>query len=140
MRQYVESDMARQPVIMKCADTRARAVMFKFPRRSDGTTEQEYLTTQFYIAERANAVIEYISQGRQEKMVAVFDFSNMRSSYSPNLQWQISAVRAVQLLYPERLYKLVILEPPFWMRGLFISIRPFLSKATASKIQIVSDR
>jgi hypothetical protein len=140
MRQYVESDMAKQPVIMKGADGQSRAVLFKFPRRSGGTTEKEYLTTQLYIAERANAVIEYVSQGRQETMVAIFDFSEMRSGYSPNLQWQISAIRVVQLLYPERLHKLVLLEPPFWMRGLFISIRPFLSKATANKIQIISDR
>jgi hypothetical protein len=140
MRDHIQQDMKQQPVVMKKGES--RTVLVKFPRQAtdDGTTEDAYLTTQLYIAERANACTEFASRGQDERIVAIFDFGGYDSSHSPPLKWQLSAVRRVQHLYPERLQRLVVLDAPFWMRGLFQAIRPFLSQATRQKIQMVSDR
>jgi hypothetical protein len=148
MRDHIQQDMKQQPVVMKKGES--RTVLVKFPRQAtdDGTTEDAYLTTQLYIAERANACTEFassrVSGGNSsqdgERIVAIFDFGGYDSSHSPPLKWQLSAVRRVQHLYPERLQRLVILDAPFWMRGLFQAIRPFLSQATRQKIEMVSDR
>jgi hypothetical protein len=140
MRLLVADDMKKQPVFMRGHNRDSRAVLMKLSRQSGGGTEEEYLTTQLYVAERASACTEFVSRGRQESMVAIFDFSKYDSSHSPPMKWQLSAIKRLQHLYPERLHKLVILEPPFWMRGLFQGIRPFLSGATRHKIQLVSDR
>lgn len=137
---HVAGDMEKQPVVMRGHDRDARAVLIKFPRTAGGVTEEEYLTTQIYIAERANACTEFVSRGRQETITAIFDFSSYDSSHSPPMKWQLSAIRTLQHLYPERLHKLVILEPPFWIRGLFRGIRPFLSGTTRHKIELVTDR
>jgi hypothetical protein len=150
MRDHIQQDMRQQPVVMKKKGD--SVVLVKFPRQATdvGTTEDAYLMTQLYIAERANACIEFASSARrggggpatnEERIVAFFDFgSGYDSSHAPPLKWQLSAVRRLQHLYPERLERLIILEAPFWMRGLFQAIRPFLSQATRQKIQMVSDR
>ena len=117
--------------------------MVKGPRGSGGGekgTEDEYVASQLYIAERASACAEFVSQGRQEQMVAVFDFSSYKSNDSPPLQWQISAMQKVQHLYPERLHKLIVVEPPFWMRTLYHALRSFLPRETQEKIQMVNNR
>lgn len=140
MREFIWNDMESQPVIMKGHDREQRAVLFKGSRQVGGGTEAEYLTSQLYVAERANACSEFVSQGRQEKMVAVFDFSSYQSGNAPPLQWQLSAIRTIQNLYPERLHKLILLEPPLWMRGVYLGIRSFLPKSTQEKIQLVKNR
>ena len=140
MREGILHDMKSQPVIMKGHDKDRRAAMLKGSRLAAGGTEDEYLTSQLYVAERANACAEFVSKGLQEKMVAVFDFSTYQSGNSPPLKWQLSAIRTIQNLYPERLHMLILLEPPFWMRGVYRSIRPFLPTATQQKIQLVKNR
>ena len=42
------------------------------------------------------------------------------------------------LMLSERLGRLIVLDPPFWMRGIYHGIRPFLSQTTRDKIQMVS--
>jgi len=108
---------------------------------------KEYLTTQLYIVERANACSEFISRGRHEKMVAVFDFSTSSSDKSatrqhspPPIQWQVSAIRKVPSLYPERLYRLLLVEPPLWVRAIYHTLRRFLPTTTQEKIRIIADR
>ena len=140
LRNSIYNDMTRQPVIMKGHDNKNRAILYKGPRLKSGVSEEEYLTTQLYVAERASACSEFVSLGQREKMVAVFDFSSSKSAHSPPMKWQLSAIRKVQHLYPERLHKLILLEPPFWMRGIFLSLRAFLPKSTQDKIQLVNDR
>ena len=147
MRQYVQSDMTKQAIIMRKGpgghndnNHQPRPIMWKYPRRKGGTTESEYVMTQLFAAEKSNAVVEYMSKGKEQSIMAIFDFSSMSSKHSPALSWQITALQTIQHLYPERLQKLVVLEPPLWIRGLFISIKPFMSKTTSNKIQIVTDR
>ena len=41
-------------------------------------------------------------------------------------------------VFSERLGRLIVLDPPFWMRGIYHGIRPFLSQTTRDKIQMVS--
>ena len=139
----VAKDMKRQTVVMRGHDRDSRAVLIKYPRSTDGVTQEEYLTTQLYIAERANACTEFVSRGRHETLTAIFDFGASHGTskkHNPPMSWQLSAIQTLQQLYPERLHKLVILEPPFWMRGVFSAIRPFLSGTTRHKIELVSDR
>lgn len=138
-RSLVSEDMQRQPVVMSGVDEFHRAVLLKSSRQEAGVTKEQYLTTQLYIAERAMACTEYASRGTQEKVVAVFDFGEA-SVGTPPLRWQIDTIRILQKLYPERLHKLVVLQPPFLVRNLFKAMKPILSKATTEKISVASDR
>lgn len=123
---------------MRGHDRQLRAILIKSHRDAAPTSEEEYLLTQLFIAERALACTEFLSRGTQETLVAVFDFSMQNSKTSPPVAWQISAMRTLQHLYPERLGQLIVLEPPFFMKGVFLGIRPFLSSVTRNKIQMVS--
>jgi hypothetical protein len=123
-------------------------VLIKFPRHEGGTTEEEYIQTQLYIVERAVACTEFATRGQQEKVLVVMDggsgssssgsSGSSSSSHAPPVSWQLTAIRRVQHMYPERLGQLIIVDAPFWMRGIYHSIRPFLPPSTRHKIQLVS--
>jgi hypothetical protein len=140
LRLQLAGDLEKQHVVMRGQDRQSRAILIKFARTMEGTTQDAYLGTQLYIAERALAVGEFTSRGQQEQIVAVFDMSKQQSKHSPPMSWQLSAVLRLQQLYPERLGKLIVLDPPFFMRGLFHGIKPFLSATTKNKIQLVSSQ
>ena len=121
-QQQIERDFHRQAVVMRgiYASTSSTSstssklagkqqtqqpVLVKFPRHEGGTTEQEYLLSQLYIAERAVACTEFATQGLEEKLVVIMDGSHHSSHHTPPLSWQLSAVRRVQQLYPYVFYK-----------------------------------
>jgi CRAL/TRIO domain len=159
----IERDFSRQVVVMRglslgvegtisrSSDSeqqqQQQPVLIKFPRHEGGTTEEEYIQTQIYIVERAVACTEFATRGRHEKVLVVMDggggggssgSGSSSASHAPPVSWQLTAIRRVQHLYPERLGRLIIVDAPFWMRGIYHSIRPFLPPSTRHKIQLVS--
>jgi len=133
--------MQQQLVVMRGHSPDGLALMVKHPRSLNTYPkehqERAYLLTQLYIAERANACSDFLGHDR---MVAIFDLGRQAKGASPPLSWQYRAIQVVQQVYPERLHQLILLEPPFWMRGVFAALKPFLSVTTRNKISIVSSR
>ena len=102
-------------------------------------TMERYLEKQLDVAEQAIACTEYLSRGGQEKMIVIFDFGTPSNEAWPPASWQVTAIQTLQRLYPERIGKLIILDPPFWMKGLHKTmVWPLVSSSTRNKIQIVS--
>ena len=103
-QQQIEHDFHRQAVVMRAVHTsnesQQQPILVKFPRHQDGTTEQEYLMSQLYIAERAVACTEYATRGQVEKVMVVMDGTHHSSQYTPPISWQLSAIKRIQQLYP----------------------------------------
>lgn len=106
-QQQIEHDFHRQAVVMRAVTSTTSSenptqqpVLVKFPRHQDGTTEQEYLKSQLYIAERAVACTEYATRGQIEKVMVVMDGTHHSSQYTPPISWQLSAIKRIQQLYP----------------------------------------
>ena len=137
-RSDIEQDLATQLMVVRGMDRDKRAIVIKFPRQSSGTQEA-FIATQLYIAERAIATTEVLSLGKQEKVVCVFDFGTYSSSNAPPRSAITTTVHLLQRNYPERLDHLLILEAPFWMRALFTIIHPFLSADTKEKLIMIGD-
>ena len=139
-RRMIRQDLQRQPMVVRGYDKKQQAVIYKPTRQAAGLVEQEdtYLVTQLYTAERAMATTEYVSRGANEKLTVLFSFQNYDSSNSPSLATMKESTGLLQSLYPERLQTLVILEPPFWMRGVYNLLYPFLSHVTRDKVQLAS--
>lgn len=137
-RSYLEEDLRKQLMVVRGMDQKSQAVVLKFPRQTSGTTDEAFVTAQMYITERAIATTEILSEGKAEKVVAVFDFGTYSRANAP--PW--SAIKTVtQLLqhhYPERLDHLVILDAPLFMRALFQLVHPFLSPETNEKVYMIT--
>ena len=131
----IRDDMKLQYVVMRGNDTSNRSIMIKYPRMKTGTTEKGYVLSQLYMAERSVAATEFLSEGREERSLAVFDFNGFESKNSPPFAMQISAATLVQKNYPERLQTLVLVSPAFWLRTLLNMITPMLSASITERIK-----
>ena len=138
-RLYVKEDLGKQLMVVRGMDRESRAIVLKFPRQSSETTEEAFVTAQLYITERAIAATEALSEGREEKVLAIADFRSYSRSNAPPWSALSTVVHLLQPNYPERLNHLIILDASFFMRALFNLIHPFLSAATKEKLVVIAD-
>jgi len=137
-RYLINNDLSKQSAYVRGRDKDGRALLIVHPRTQTGTDDDEFVLSQLYLMERAIAVTEYESVGRIEKITAVFDFNNFQSSLAPNFEAVKSVSGILQNRYSERLQKLVITDPPFWMRAAYGVLKPFLDPVTSAKFIMVS--
>lgn len=136
-RGFVEEELnTKQAFFVRGQDQDSRAVVVKMDRVSPETNPEAYSLTQLYIAERAIACTEFLSKGKEDKVVAVMDYANYSSSNAPPLMTMKDAVTRLQTNYPERLKTAIITEPPFWMRGIYNLLYPLMSQDTYEKVQM----
>jgi hypothetical protein len=88
--------------------------------------------------ERAIATSEFLSKGGEEKIVVVLDFATFYSSLAPPLASLKALASILQNCYSERLKRLIILDPPFWMRTMYGLLKPFLDPVTKAKFVVAS--
>ena len=135
-RSYVADEMAKQPTAVVGVDELQRAIILKGTRNNSETDLEGYLIMQIYVAERAMALTEVASVGRQERVFCVFDFAGYVSAHAPPVLELRGALTDLQSMYKERLHKLIILDPPFLIRALFNIVAPFLDKVTRAKVDM----
>jgi hypothetical protein len=87
--------------------------------------------------------LKYISQQRNEiinKMIVVFDMSHVQISLDMDSIWYIKQILQVdQNYYPERLYRLYIINSPWYFPALYGIFKPFIDQRTREKINIFSN-
>jgi len=127
VQKNISEDIHRQLQFFRGQDKSGGPVLIKIPRIASGTSESAYITQQLFSAEKAVAVGEFLSKGTSETATAVFSMKNQNSSYTPSLSWQLGTIKMLQTLFPGRIGCLIILDAPFMIRGIFNSIKPFLS-------------
>jgi hypothetical protein len=138
-KNYILQDLQRQPmIVLQSTDIEARVMVYKPPRTSNqNDSDEAFLITQLYTAERAIATSEFLQ--KKEKLSVIFNFENYSSKNSPSSSTVITLTKVLQTCYPERLGLLLILSPPFWMRAFFSLIYPFMSTVTTEKIKLSTD-
>ena len=138
MASLVRFDMQKQYHIMRGQDRKNHSIMIKYPRMKPDTTEEAYILSQLYMAERSTAATEFLSLGTTERSLAVYDYNNFDSSNAPPFKMQVNAATLLQKLYPERLQTLVMVEPHYWLRGVLKMLTPFLSTTITERIKMAS--
>lgn len=138
IRHKISSDLMKQKAYVRGRDKDGRALLIMHPRTCADTVEDEFVTTMIYLMERAIAFTEFDSAGRIEKISAVFDFAAFNSSLAPSTDAIKRVTSILQNSYSERLQKLVIVDPPFWMRTAWGILKPFLHPVTRAKIVMAS--
>eukprot|EP00540_Astrosyne_radiata_P021175 CAMPEP_0116828324 /NCGR_PEP_ID=MMETSP0418-20121206/3595_1 /TAXON_ID=1158023 /ORGANISM="Astrosyne radiata, Strain 13vi08-1A" /LENGTH=327 /DNA_ID=CAMNT_0004457205 /DNA_START=158 /DNA_END=1141 /DNA_ORIENTATION=- len=136
-RQLIESDLPKQFIVIRGKDKEDHPIVLVSTRSTPDTDDEAYVMTRLHAVERVVAVAETVSRGKLEKVVTVLDFGDYKSGHSPPYNAIKQVVVLLQRKYPERLKRLIILDPPLWMRGLFFVIRPFLDPDTREKVFLV---
>jgi hypothetical protein len=138
MAAMIQDDMEKQVVVMRGRDNGSRGVMIKYARFAEGVSEESYVLSQIYIAERSVAATEFLSLGTEERSCAVYDYTGFESKHSPPFGTQVVAATLLQKMFPERLQTLVMVEPPFWLRGVLTMLGPFLNTSISERIKMAS--
>jgi hypothetical protein len=72
-------------------------------------------------------------------MIVVFDMSHVQITLDMDSIWYIKQILQVdQNYYPERLYKLYIINSPWYFPALYGMFKPFIDQRTRDKINIFS--
>lgn len=133
LRAAIASDLQKQACFVRGTDRDGRTLLIVLSRLVAGTDDEEFLTTQVYLLERAIAATEHTTKGAQEKVVVVLNFGEFSASLAPSWDATKTLVSVLQKHYPERLHKLVVIDPPFWMRTAYCLLTPFLNEETMEK-------
>ena len=134
----IAKDLSTQPMAVCGMDPDRRAIVVKCSRTTSECDEEAYVLSHLYTAERAIAATEWASGGVEEKVVAMMDFADYGEGHRPPIQAIRRLIGEMQAVYPERLEKMLVLNPPFWMRALFGVVRVFLDKDVRNKVELVS--
>lgn len=136
IRAMIDEDIKKQICVVRGHDKENLAILTIFARTVKGDNEDAFLYLILYAMERATAITEFLSMGINEKLMVVLDFGSFKASLAPPGTKGVALV--LQHNYPERLRRLVILDPPLWMRTLYGIISPFLDPVTKKKFQVCS--
>lgn len=134
IKRMIRNDIVKQKVVVRGYDKQGHAILVVRARTAVDTVDEEFVTTILYAMERAVATTEaHNLGGKEEKIMVVLDFGEFKSSLSPPLPALKTVTSILQHNYPERLYKLVIIDPPLWMRVTYAMLKPFLDPETRAK-------
>jgi len=126
----------KQEMVVRGHSKEHSAILYKHTRtaRTEETNPQAYLYANIYIAERGLAVNEFLSLGKQEKLLVIFNFRQYNSANSPPHHLHDIMTKMMSRTYPERLAKLILMEPSLWLRVGYKLVYPFLARDTRDKI------
>lgn len=137
-RSYLSSDLKKQESFVRGHDKDGLALVVMKPRTDTDTDDDAFVATMIYVVERSLACTESLSVGEKEKMNVILDFGEFYSSLAPPLSAVKAIVTILQHRYSDRLKRLVIIDPPFWMRTMYSLVKPFLDPDTLLKFVMVS--
>jgi hypothetical protein len=137
-RSLIVPDIAKQNAFVRGRDKEGLAIMTIKARTEIASEDEAFLNTQIYVMERALATTEALSMGKKEMIMVVLDFGDFTSSLAP--PWNaITALSSIlQHSYSCRLKRLLIIDPPFWMRTMYGFLKPFLELDTSQKFVMIS--
>jgi len=138
LKSAILSDQIKQNSFVRGHEKGGRSIIILRSRSAADTDEEEFITSTIHTMERAIAVTEHDTNSKQEKVMVVLDFGEFKSSLSPSLHSAKRMSAILQNHYPERLYKLIVIDPPFWMRTMYNLLKPFLDPETKKKFMMAT--
>jgi hypothetical protein len=133
----IKEELPNQFLIIRGHDKQRRPIIIVRGRESTECNEEGYVLTRLLLVERATATVEYLTEGRVEKITVIFQMGGYQKSNLPPLAAVKKLVVMFQRMYPERLKRFIILDPPFWLNTLYYLVKLFLSDVTKEKIVMV---
>lgn len=138
-RALIEEELPRQHLITRGRDLEGRPIAIYMMRQEAELDMKGFILTRVFMAERGAAAVEYLFEGGPEESFTVFfRTGGYQQSNVPPMTAIRQMMAVLQGNYPERLNKLVILDPPFWMRSLYNLVSYFLDENTSRKVVMIT--
>ena len=131
----IQSEMTRQATWVSTSANAHHAILHRSSRNTAELDEEAYHLLTFYATEQALALSELLSKGRQETCILVLYFEYYNADNIPPLSVVRSSLTDLQLLYPERITQILVLDPPRWLRMTYGFVSMVLSKETRNKVK-----
>lgn len=131
----LQQEMNRQGTWVSADGKNHQAILHRSSRSTAEVDEEAYHLLTFYATERALAITELLSKGRKEAGAVVLYFGNYQSENMPPLNVVRTSLTDLQMIYPERITNILVLDPPRWLRFTYGILSMFLSKHTRDKVR-----
>mmetsp|Transcript_39731 Transcript_39731/g.93049 ORF Transcript_39731/g.93049 Transcript_39731/m.93049 type:complete len:217 (-) Transcript_39731:67-717(-) len=140
MRDVLSVDMASGKVFVKGYDKEGRALYTVTPSKKNSDDEAAIVKSHIYALERCIACTERNTDGKEERITCIFDFSHFSRKHSYPLKIIGKVFGVLKAHYPERIHKMYFLDAPVVFRGVWTCIKPFVDPVTGSKIRFVQGK
>jgi hypothetical protein len=137
-RSLILPDIEKQSSFVRGKDKEGLAIMTIKARTEIASEDEAFINTQLYVMERTLATTEALSMGKKEQIMVVLDFGDFTSSLAPPWNAIKEVVSILQHCYSCRLKRLLIIDPPYWMRATYAFLKPFLELDTSQKFVMIS--
>ncbi|GAX24372.1 hypothetical protein FisN_4Lh496 [Fistulifera solaris] len=132
--EQLQREMTRQATWVSPNENNQHAILHRSSRTTPDLDEEAYHLLTLYATEHALATSELLSKGQTETCTLVLYFENYLSDNMPPLSVVRTSLTELQLLYPERITKILVLNPPRWLRITYRIVSMFLSSETRNKV------
>ncbi len=132
--EQLQKEMTRQATWVSPNENNQHAILHRSSRNTPELDEEAYHLLILYATEHALATSELLSKGQTETCTLVLYFENYHSDNMPPLSIVRTSLTELQMLYPERITKVLVLDPPSWLRITYRIVSMFLSTETRNKV------
>ena len=113
-------------------DKQGRAILYLTPGRENSNNELNQMRHLVYHLERAIAATR--SKSGREKVCIVIGYEGFKLSNAPPISTTKYTLNILQGMYPERMFRAYICDPPLYFRTFWGIIRHFIDPCTLDKI------
>jgi len=138
MRKMIEADVAAGRLSVCGRDISGRAIHVVVCRNKITDDLDALLRGHIYMIERTIAITERRTNGKVEKSIVAYDFSDVKPSHALSLKSFRAIGAALQDFYPERLHCTYMIDVPNFFRYLWNLFSPFLDPVTKKKVVFVN--
>ncbi len=132
--EQLQREMTRQATWVSFNENNQHAILHRSSRNTPELDEEAYHLLVLYATEHALATSELLSKGQIETCTLVLYFKNYHSDNMPPLSVVRTSLTELQMLYPERITRIWVLDPPRWLRITYRIVSMFLSSETRNKV------
>jgi len=137
-RKQLTSELSKQEAFVRGFDYQNRAIIVKKERTKTDADEESYVNTSLYMTERAIACTEYASRGKHDQVIVIEDYANYYQSNFPAISLMKESLGIIERNYPDAFAQIFLLDVPFYFRGIWYVLKPFLNPATVHRVQFVT--
>jgi hypothetical protein len=140
IRDNIEHQLSTGKMYVRGYDTRDTATFVGVARRNNSDDPEWYIKVNMYTMERAIAATERMTNGKEEKVCALFDYNGYTSAHAPPISVTRDLFYCLKDHYPERLQHVFVIDAPLVFRGFWYLVKPFLDPITKKKVKFATGK
>ncbi|CAB9504351.1 Phosphatidylinositol transfer protein [Seminavis robusta] len=144
-KQRVKNYVGKGKLVIAGFDRENRACWHTVGRLSPKGSQSDdvgCMQSHYYMLERSIACSEarslHLGTDVQQKVVVSVDFGRYKAEHAPTFKTIQELLCTLRDHYPERLYRIYLVDAPFMARTLWAALKPFVDPDTKTKFQFVT--